>query len=137
LILFVDDEKMFVESYVEALNEAGYEVLYESHLDRALTLFKKHLRELQVIILDIMFAGVAEDSKLIQKMDNGMRAGEALLGAIREIRGSRRVPKIILTNVMKEDFEAKYAEQEDIVRCLKKHDVLPSKLVEIVREVIG
>lgn len=138
MILFVDDEKMFNESYVEALVEAKYIVEFEQNIVRALDFFKSRRRELELVIMDIMFSlfGSIPPDIDESKIEGGLRVGEEVLRLMNDSPDGRKIPKIILTNVTAEDFHAKYASSENVVGCYKKRETLPSELVEIVKGIL-
>lgn len=139
MILFVDDEKMFNESYVEALVEAKYIVEFEQNILRALNFFKSRSRELELVIMDIMFSlfGSIPPDIDESKIEGGLRVGEEVLRLMNDTPDGRKIPKIILTNVTAEDFHSKYASSENVVGCYKKRETLPSELVEIVKGILS
>jgi CheY-like chemotaxis protein len=138
MILFIDDEKMFNESYVEALQEAGYNVLFEQNLARGIEIFNNRRKEVELIIMDIMFAmpitfppGM-DKSKIM----DGLRIGEEAIRLMNSTPEGKEIPKIILTNIAAEDFHIKHSSSEDVKGCFRKRDTLPSRLVEIVRQIL-
>jgi CheY-like chemotaxis protein len=139
MILFIDDEKFFNESYHEALVEAGYEVVFEGNINNSIAFLESNPQNLQAIILDIMFSLTSDLDKRIDraKTDGGMRAGEELLRLINQMPHLTNVPKIILTNVAKEEFFARHSQSGDVSMCLRKRNVLPSKLVDVVNQCIN
>lgn len=138
MILFIDDEKMFNESYIEALEEEGYQVQFERNVARGLEFFRNKTSDCDLVILDIMFATPnslpegTDESKIM----GGLRTGEELLRLMNATPDGKKVAKIILTNVTAADFHEKYASSKDVLGCFKKRDTLPSKLVELVGQAI-
>lgn len=138
MILFLDDERMFIESYVEALEEAGYAVRLERNIARALEFFEAHTEDVDLVILDIMFPILGDVPKGIDetKIKGGLRAGEEVLRIMNGISGGRAVPKVILTNVQSDDFFGRYRSSPEVRKCLRKRETLPSDLVKIVAAII-
>ena len=54
MILFVDDEKRRMKSYIDELKLSGYEVEIKSDVDSALDFFNKNHKQIELLILDIM-----------------------------------------------------------------------------------
>lgn len=138
MILFIDDEKMFNESYVEALEEEGFQVQFEHNIAGGLDFFTSKMGEVNLVILDIMFAtpGLMPEGIDKSKIMGGLRTGEELLRLMNATPGGREIPKIILTNVDAEDFHTKYTSSEEVAGCFRKRDTLPSKLAEIVNDIL-
>lgn len=137
MILFWEDEKMFNLSYLEALEEAGYNVDFEKSILGGLEFFKQHLEEIELVILDIMFSPVVVPAGMDEsKIMGGRRVGEELLRLIDKVPGGNRIPKIILTNVVAQEFHNRYASSNQVRKCLRKRDVLPSQLVSAVQEIL-
>jgi len=134
MILFLDDEMMFNESYIEALVEAGFEVEFHREIGKGLAYFQDHLRDIELVILDIMFAvtGKLPTAIDVTKTQNGLRTGEEILRIMNMSPAGKSVPKMILTNVAADDFYEKSAASKEVLGWYRKRDVLPSELVEIV-----
>ena len=138
MILFIDDEKMFNESYVEALEGQGYDVRFEPNVAPALDFFRENMGEGDIVILDIMFATPNSLPEGVDKSNtvDGLRTGEEVLRLMNSTPRGRKVAKIILTNVAADDFHTKYGSSGDVQACLRKRDTLPSRLVEIVKSIL-
>lgn len=139
MILFVDDELMFNENYVEALQEAGYQVHYVGDIEQALAFFRENMSRIRLVVLDIMFAmpnlvpaGIDEEQIM-----GGRRAGVEMLRLMNTTDTGRSIPKMILTNVMAPKIHDHFASSDEVKRCLRKRDTLPSQLVDIVNSLIG
>jgi DNA-binding response OmpR family regulator len=73
MILFVDDERRRMQSYVEELRFSGYDVEFKSDVDDALIFFNENHEKLELLILDVMMpTGNSFDN---QQADNGLRTG--------------------------------------------------------------
>lgn len=138
MILFIDDEKMFNESYVEALKEEGYNVLFEQNLTRGLEIFNERMNEIELVIMDIMFTlqtslppGIDES-----KIQGGLRTGVEAIRLMNSTSNGKTIPKIIFTNVADEEFHRKYSSSDEVKGSYRKRDTLPSELVEIVKRIL-
>ncbi len=138
MILFVDDEKMYSESYVEALEEAGYEIRFELLIDEGLNFFKDNISKLDLVILDVMFSITGKLPPEIDrtKIKRGLRAGREILRAMNEIPGGKEIPKIFLTNILDEEFHKAFRNSSEVKACLRKRDISTIKLVEIVTKIL-
>jgi CheY-like chemotaxis protein len=138
MILFIDDEKMFNESYVEALKEEGYDVLFEQNLTRGLEIFSKRMSEIELVIMDIMFAMTTSLPLGIDKskIQGGLRTGVEAIRLMNLTPDGKKVPKIILTNVADEEFHRKYSTSDEVKGCYRKRDTLSPELVEIVKRIL-
>lgn len=131
MILFIDDEPEYVQSYVEELRDAGHEVIIEKTVDSALNFVSDNKDRLELIVLDIMMpAGTA-----FRDIDTygTLRTGLSVYDRIRQ--HSSEYPIIVLTNVTKVEVELKFANEK---RCLvfRKDQCLPFELVAHVREML-
>jgi CheY-like chemotaxis protein len=141
MILFIDDELDFVESYREGLSDAGYEVQLMSDLDEAYTFLRQRYDRVQLVIFDVMIEG---DFEVLSNVDTngGKRAGEKLLlevlGWENENKKCPTVPKIIFTNVKEPAFLDRWRRDADVVAaCLRKPYTTVAELVRVVRANIG
>lgn len=139
MILFIEDERMYNESYVEALRGAGYKVEFEHNLQRGLVFFKERMNEIELVIIDVMFpiTGSLPRGMDESKIQGGLRTGEEVLRLLNDTPEGRKISKIFLTNVQAEDFHEKYKSSDEVQGCYRKRDVLPSDLVGIVKGILG
>ncbi len=138
MILFIDDEPAFNDSYLEVLQDAGYSVVFESNINNAWEYLRLHKTEIQLIIVDIMFAipDVVPKGFDIINANKGLRTGEELIRIINNDINYTKIPKIILTNVADEAFHSKFKNTEDVKGCYKKKEVSIFDLVDIVNKII-
>src|SRR4051812_33252938 len=95
MILVIDDEERYMEPYIVELRFSGYEVIWETETDAALTFFEENYEQIKLLILDIMMPpGESFDHEKTQK---GLRTGVFFYERIRQKRPD--LPIIILTNV--------------------------------------
>jgi CheY-like chemotaxis protein len=132
MILFVDDERREMESYVEELRLSDYQVKFINKVDEAIEFFAENQSRLCLIILDIMMP----TNGLFKDIDTefGLRTGVHLYRKFRE--KATTLPVIILTNVS-DDRVAKYFQQEANCTFLSKEDILPYELTENVRSILS
>ena len=132
MILFVDDERREMGSYVEELRLSGYEVNFVNNVDDALKFFAENLISLNLIVLDIMLP----HNNVFKDVDTelGLRTGVHLYRKFRI--QAPDLPIIILTNVSDERI-AKFFKQEAKCTFLPKEDILPYELAEEVQSILS
>jgi CheY-like chemotaxis protein len=102
MILFVDDERRRMQSYVEELKLSGYEVEFKSDVDDALIFFEENKEKLDLLILDVMMP--TGNSFNNQYADDGLRTGICFHEKVRHQNQS--IPIIIFTNTpVNESFD--------------------------------
>lgn len=132
LVLFVDDDKLPMKYYVEALKRSGLKVKYCLDVDNALEFIKEKDYQIRAVVLDIMMppgkAYMHEDTKC------GLRTGVFLLKDIR--KSYPNTPIVVLTNVRNpktlEEFE-----ESDLLKIAFKPNFPPFALVDLIKELIG
>lgn len=131
MILFVDDEKRFMHSYMMELELEGHTVSFQNDVDSALSLLEKGLDHLELLILDIMMP----PGRNFQGEDTGggLRTGVFFYERIRVL--APHLPVIIFTNVSDEQLEKRFKAEANC-RFLRKEEYLPHELVETVREIL-
>jgi CheY-like chemotaxis protein len=131
MILFLDDEKRYMDTYKVELEIQGYEVSFKNNVDDAVKFFDAHTNSIQLIILDIMMP--PGQSFQGENTSDGLRTGVRFYERIREL--APHLPILIFTNVSDERL-AKRFEAEANCRFLRKEDYLPHELVEVVRKIL-
>ncbi len=139
MILFIDDELMFNESYKEALEEAGFSVYFEQDVQKAVQFFRDKMEQIKLVILDIMMPLPEELTISIDKSktQNGMRTGEEVLSLLNETEKGKSITKIILTNVSDQEFLTKYSSSDEVAGIYRKRETLPSELVTLAKTLIN
>lgn len=131
MILFVDDEKRYMNSYVEELKLSGYEVSFQGDVDSALRFFEENLNRINLLILDIMMPPGSSFKEVDTQL--GLRTGIHFYERIRE--KAPNLPVMILTNVSDPRVEERFRKEN---KCwfLRKEDYFPFELAEEVKKVL-
>lgn len=132
MILFVDDEKRRMDSYVQDLVLSGHKVEFKSDVDSALEFFAENRTQIKLLILDIMMpTGESFDDA---QTDYGLRTGIAFYHNIREQNPS--LPTIIFTNVSDEKLAEEISRGSNVLFC-QKDNFLPFELEKEVRKILN
>ena len=131
LILLIDDHRMPMVFYVQALERAGFVVEHCFDPDSAIAVANARAEEVGAIILDIMMpAGKQYADK---DTDDGLRTGVLLYQDLVKICPD--VPLIILTNVSDEAVLASLP-RRDNMRVVAKLNATPQQLTSQVLEML-
>lgn len=131
MILFVDDEKNVLDSYLRELELSNVEVLYVSSVDEGLKILKEGSADVELIILDVMMPwGESFDE---EETEQGLRTGFRFYERVRTI--NKQLPIMIYTNAIEDDLRIKF-EQDPNCRFYQKEDLLPFELAETVKEIL-
>ena len=130
MILFVDDEPFYVDSYVDDLKDAGFDVLSQKRIAAAMKAFEEQQAQVDLIIIDIIMPsdGVVDDTQ------GDLRTGFAFFDWVRH--RSPNLPVIVLTNASASDVDQKFVAQPRC-RLVRKDQCLPFELVQHVQELLG
>ena len=134
MILFVDDEPWYVDSYVQELKLSGYDVHFQNcqdGMDTAAEFFERNERQVELLILDI----IMPPGSTFQNTDTemGLRTGVAFFEQARAVRPD--LPVIILTNVSDEHVRERFI-SEDKCLYLCKEDYYPFELCTEVEQLL-
>jgi DNA-binding NtrC family response regulator len=132
MILFVDDEERYMDSYVMALKLSGQQVSFQTKVDNALVFFEENWNSIKTVILDIMLPPGKKINS--EESQAGYRTGVILYNLMRE--KAKNLPIIIFTNVSDQDVMQMFLKEEGC-RFFRKSDYLPSELVEEVKKIVG
>lgn len=131
MILFVDDERRVMDSYVLELKLSNYDVHYESNVDDAWAFFQEKSDRVELLILDLMMpsGSISEN----QDTTRGLRTGVHFFRKAREVLPE--CPVIILTNLKEGNLSDSLNEEK---KCwyIEKTTYLPYELVEIVGRIL-
>lgn len=134
MILFVDDESRYVDSYIQELKSPphNYEVEYYNEVDTALEFLGSHLDQIELLILDIILppGSAFEDVDT----ESGLRTGVAFFERARAMRPD--LPVIILTNVSDEQVREGFI-SKDKCTYLRKEDYYPFELCAEVEQMLA
>lgn len=126
MVLFIDDEARYVDSYVQELKLLGYDVQFQDcreGVETALEFFEENAHEVELLILDIImppgFAFQDDNTEL------GLRTGIAFFDQARSVRPD--LPVIVLSNVTKEQVGDRFASEENFL-YVGKDDCYPFEL---------
>ena len=128
MILFIDDEKRRMKSYVEELELSSYQVKFISDVDSAVEYFKKYQEKVELIILDIMMP--TGNSFNSSQTGNGLRTGVPFYEEIRKQKPI--LPIIIFTNVYDEQL-LQYIDKDNMTLFCEKDSFIPIELATEVR----
>lgn len=129
MILFVDDEKRRMSSYIEELKLSGYKVEIKSDIDSAFDFFETNHEQIELLILDIMMPpGTAfEDSDTKYGLTTGIHFYEKIR------KQSNTLAIIFFTNTSDESLESNISlDQKSLF--LQKEDYLPFQLVDEINK---
>ncbi len=128
MILFVDDEKREVESYVRELQLSGFHVCFQNDVDSALRYFRENAENISILVLDLMMPAGSAFAK--EDTDMGLRTGVRFYDSVRA--RAPDLPVIVLTNVSDESVARRFSAEHQC-RFLRKEDYLPFEVVEEIR----
>jgi CheY-like chemotaxis protein len=130
MILFVDDERKEIDSFILELEHTFPQLIFEPKVDAALMLINEKRDELKLLILDIM---MPQGNAFKGEPDKGLRTGVHCYETVRKTLPE--LPIIIFTNVTNEEVKKKF--QPDS-KCwfFNKEDYLPYELVEEIQGIL-
>ncbi len=142
MILFVDDEKREMDSFVKELELSGYKVEFIQNVDTALSFFDENAEKIEILIVDIMMpSGLKLKEKPTRK---GLSTGFFLQEIIREKKPT--LPIIIFTNVPENNI-SEYIDDEMVKKLeecqenkkiffFQKADLFPYELVDEIKKIL-
>jgi CheY-like chemotaxis protein len=131
MILFVDDDMIYIKDYLEELSD-HYAVHHEHSIDKAFEFIIENSREIKLLVLDMMIpSGNLLEGK---DNDNGRRTGRLFIEELKKKIDLTLFPIIIFTHVNIENIQPEIS--GITVRKLQKEDFTPymflSKIIEIM-----
>lgn len=131
MILFIDDEPRYMDSYIRELELSKYEVVFQHNVDEALKFFEDNLTRINLIILDIMMPPGSSFKDVDTQL--GLRTGVYFYERVRQTAPELSI--IILTNVS--DIQlANQFKREKNCWLLRKEEYLPFELTEYVETIL-
>ena len=129
MILFIDDERHYISSYIEELELSGYKVEFRKDPGVGLELMKEHLLEIDLLIMDVMMP----PGTLWHNVDTngGFRTGIIYYEIIRQI--APKLPILIFSNVS--DLLVQRNLEDPYCWFIRKEDCDPFELVEEVKHI--
>ena|SRR5712691_788518 len=137
MILFVDDEPRYVDSYVQELKMSGFDVSLQTSADSAFKFLEENKGKTEPLVLDLMIVDVMMPSGKTLKDANtqdGLRTGVRLYERMRAQLPD--LPVLVLTNVSDPEVERMFAKERNCL-FLRKDQCLPFELAERIKELIG
>jgi CheY-like chemotaxis protein len=121
-----------MEVYAKDLEISGFEVLFKSDVDEALTFLKQEPDTISLLILDLMLP--PGKSFKDEDTNEGLRTGINFYRRVRSILPA--TPVVILTNVSDEKVEDWF---QDKVNCwfFQKKDLFPFELTEVIKKILS
>lgn len=132
MILFIDDEKREMESFVIELGFSGYEVEFKTNVDEAWDFLCANRSQIEVLILDIMMP--TGNKFKDDDNHNGLRTGVRFYDDARAKFPDISV--IIFTNVADPKVAKKF-EKEKKCRYFSKPNLLPHQLADEIKSLLG
>jgi CheY-like chemotaxis protein len=96
MIIFVDDDKIYIQDYLEELSDA-YTVHHEYNIDKAFKFIIENSQSIKLLVLDMM---IPSGNLLKDKdNDNGRRTGNLFIEELKKNIDLTLFPIIIFTHV--------------------------------------
>ena len=130
MILFIDDEKRLMDSYVAELRLCGFDVAFESNVDKALRVLEERRAEVELLILDVM---MPSGESFSDQAKQGFRTGVRFYERVRETQ--RDLPIILLTNFPGADI-IRVIEGDPHCQVFQKLELLPYELADVVTKTL-
>ena len=141
MIVYFEDEEGFLDEYLEAVREAGYELVVYGRADSLLTYVRENWSDIDLFLLDIMVFGPGNEI-LGGEEGNGMNSGVALLDELEaignemvKIDAAPSAPSVVFTNI-EGPVLSELRGDHRVAMVIEKQHVFPSELVEILTCVI-
>ena len=131
MILFLDDEKWYLQSYLEELEMRKLKVVFTSEVKEAHKLLGENAGQIELMILDVMMP--LEDESETQP-DSGLSTGIRVYEKVRQ--KYQTLPIIIFTNDSDGMVEERFS-KEDNCWFMKKDDYLPFELADEVEKILS
>ena len=127
-ILFIDDDKAPIRYYLQELKDSGFNVTHCRNPDEALSILIDQGREFRLVILDSAMPPGKRYAN--SNTEEGLTTGSFLFEDIRAL--CPNIPVLILTNFEGLEWIARACASPK-VREIRKLDIMPVELLEIVR----
>jgi CheY-like chemotaxis protein len=120
MILFVDDDMIYIRDYLEELSDA-YDVHHEHSIDTAFEFIIKNSRKIKLLVLDMMIP--SGDLLKDKDNDNGRRTGRLLIEELKNSVDLTAFPIIVFTHVNIQNLQSEVSGIS--VHKLQKEDFTP------------
>jgi CheY-like chemotaxis protein len=129
MIVFIDDDRRYIQDYIEELRSFGYDALQQYNVDEALDFVVKKQTEIKLVVLDMM---IPSGERLKDKdKDHGRRTGELFLVELEKVIGKIPFPCIFFTHVNIDHLNSKFNCQK-----LQKEEYTPYELAKEINELM-
>jgi CheY-like chemotaxis protein len=135
MILFVDDDTIYIQDYLDELEELPdkYSVHHECSIDKAFEFIIKNSQDIKLLVLDMMIpsGNLLKD----RDNDNGRRTGRLFIEELKKNMDLTLFPIIVFTHVNIQNLQF---EVDGIsLQKLQKEDFTPYQLSQKVTEVLN
>ena len=135
MILFVDDERRIMDSYLQylrmTLSPEGYEVEFLSDVNEGVDFFDKNRESIDLVILDIMMPPGRFGS---ERTNGGLKTGMAFYEHIRERTSD--LPIIIFTNFLENEVDERF-KRDSKCKFLQKVNYDLKDFLLVVKKVLS
>jgi CheY-like chemotaxis protein len=133
MIVFVDDDKIYIEDYVEELQDNDYIVSHVHNIDKAFDFIVENSQEIDLLVLDMM---IPSGSLLKNKdNDNGRRTGNLFIEELRNRIDLTLFPIIVFTHVNIQNLPSIVSGIS--LQKLQKEEFTPYQLFLKVKDVLS
>jgi CheY-like chemotaxis protein len=123
MILFVDDDTIYIQDYLDELEELPdkYFVHHERNIDKAFEFIIKNSQDIELLVLDMM---IPSGNLLKGKdNDNGRRTGKLFIEELKKKKDLKLFPIIFFTHVNVQNFQSEVGDIS--LGKLQKEDFTP------------
>jgi CheY-like chemotaxis protein len=132
MILFVDDDMIYIKEYLEELSDV-YSVHHEHNIDTAFEFIVKNSQTIKLLVLDIMMPS----GNLLKNKDNdnGRRTGNLFIAELRKKIDLTSLPIILFTHVNIQNLPSELGGIP--VQKFQKEDFTPYQFSLKIKEIIA
>lgn len=131
MILFVDDDRIYIRDYLEELSDA-YDVRHEHSIDRAFDFIIENSHQIKLLVLDMMIPS----GELLKEKDNdnGRRNGNLFIEELKKKIDLTLFPIIIFTHVNIQNLPSLVSEVH--LQKFQKEEFTPYEFSLKIEEII-
>ena len=131
-ILWVDDEKHFMSSYLDALFDSSeFTVEFVDEAEHAVSLIESGDFVPDVFVWDLI---MPPGSLSLAETDRGLRTGSIVFRIFRRTYPS--IPAILFTNVTDVGILDRYSDPDGLSWAWSKRDFYPSEFIDRIRSIL-
>jgi CheY-like chemotaxis protein len=135
MILFIDDDAIYIQDYLDELEELPekYPVYHERSIDKAFEFIVKNSQDIKLLVLDMMIpSGILLKEK---DNDNGRRTGKLFAEELKKEKDLKLFPIIFFTHVKVQNFQSEVVDIS--LENLQKEDFTPYLFSLKVKEILN